>query len=179
MATQNQKHIIDSNGLSYVWTFPTSVSTEWLIKKVTNNLKDMFLQTWLQQCRETNKACNYHLYKREFKLEIYLDNLPKCHRVFLTKIRTSNHKLPIEKGRYLNLHRDQRICNLCTLNLVCDEFHFLLEYPFLLELREKDIPKYYYKNPNFHKYSQLMAITNSKKLINLSKFVKEGFVFYK
>ena len=96
------KNILDSNGLSYVWTFPTSVSTEWLVKKVTNNLKDMFLQTWLQQCRETNKACNYHLYKREFKLEIYLDNLPKCHRVFLTKIRTSNHKLPIEKGRYLN-----------------------------------------------------------------------------
>ena len=87
----------------------------------------MFLQTWLQQCRETNKACNYHLYKTEFKLETYLDNLPKSHRISLTKIRTSNHKLPIEKGRYLNLIREQRTCNLCTLNLVGDEFHFLLE----------------------------------------------------
>ena len=99
------KQILDECGISFVWNNPQSVSTDWLSRKVLLNLKDVFIQTWSQQCRDSTKACKYFLYKTTFGTEHYLDNLPKNQRIFLTKIRTSNHKLPIKKGRYSNLPR--------------------------------------------------------------------------
>ena len=156
-----------------MWNNPLSVSTDWLCKKVVLNLKDVFIQTWSQQCRDCTKACNYFLYKTTFGTEHYLDNLPKSQRTFLTKIRTSNHKLPIEKGTYNNIPREQRICNLCTLGCVDDEFHFLLECPFFSDLRKVHIPKYYYNHPNYFKYSKLLLMKGNKKLQNMSKFVKQ------
>ena len=49
----------------------------------------------------------------------------KLENVFNTQIRLSAHEFPIEKGRYKNIPREQRICNLCCNNLVGDEFHYL------------------------------------------------------
>ena len=40
-------------------------------------------------------------------------------------MHNTNHKFPIEQGRYKNIPREQRICNLCCNNLVVDEFHYL------------------------------------------------------
>ena len=44
------KKILDDCGLSFVWLNPKSVSTEWLYKKIMSSLKDMFIQSWRQQC---------------------------------------------------------------------------------------------------------------------------------
>ena len=97
----------------------------------------------------------------------------------MTKIRTSNHKLPIEKGRYRNLPRENRTCNLCDLDKIGDEFHFLLECPLLNDIRSKYISRYYYTRPNFYKFSQLLANRNKTKLLSLSKFIKEGLTHFK
>ena len=43
----------------------------------------------------------------------------------------------IEKGRYLNLERNQRVCSMCNLNDIEDEFHFILRCPAYNDLREK------------------------------------------
>lgn len=143
------------------------------------NLKDTYIQLWSQQCKDCNKSCNYFLYKPSFGFESYLDILPLCYRIALTKIRTANHKLPVEKGRYINLHREQRTCILCHSDRIGDEFHFLLECTSLSELRAKYIPKYYITHPNFFKFSQLLSIKNKTKLLNLSKFTKEGLSLFK
>ena len=99
------KSILDTCGLSYTWENPINVSTNWLKNKIVLILKDMLIQTWIKQCNDVNKSSNYNLYKTSFGFETYLDNLPTCYRISLTKSRTSNHKLPIEKGRYINLPR--------------------------------------------------------------------------
>ena len=135
------KNTLDNCGLSFVWENPKSVSTNWLKNKINTNLKDTFIQQWILQCNDTNKACNYHLYKSTFGFEKYLDILPLCYSIAMTKIRTSNHKLPIEKGRYTNIHRENRTCTLCNTNNVGDEYHFLLECTSLSLIREKYIPK--------------------------------------
>ena len=44
----------------------------------------------------------------------------------LCKLRVSDHDLRIESGRFENLTRNERICQLCDLQLVEDEFHFCL-----------------------------------------------------
>ena len=47
----------------------------------------------------------------------------------MTKIRTSTHKLMVEKGRYLKIPRADRTCPNCSLNVVEDEEHALIECP--------------------------------------------------
>ena len=173
------KRILDECGMSFVWNNPSSVTTEWLSLKLKKSLQDIFIQNWHKQCLECSKSCHYHLYKPTFELEKYLIELPFCLRVAMTKLRTSNHKLPIEKGRYRNLPRYERHCNLCNTEKVGDEFHFLLECHMLDNIRTKYIPKYYYVHPNFYKYSRLLALKSKNKLLNLSKFIKEGLSLFK
>jgi hypothetical protein len=51
-------------------------------------------------------------------------------RNILSKFRISSHNVEIEKGRYMNIPAEQRICRLCKLD-VENEIHFLLECPSL------------------------------------------------
>ena len=118
------KKILDECGLSFVWNHPKSVQTNWIVNRINQNLRDKFIQTWVRQCQESNKSCNYHIYKPTFEFEKYLDLLPFCYRIALTKLRTANHKLPIEKGRYRNLPREQRTCNICDSDNIGDEYIF-------------------------------------------------------
>ena len=56
-------------------------------------------------CINTNKikALNYRLFKSEFRFEKYLDVLNDKHRCTFCRFRTSNHRLPIEVGRWANV----------------------------------------------------------------------------
>ena len=66
-------------------------------------------------------------YKRNFQFESYLDNLSFEYRSKVSKIRLSDHRLlPIEKLRYENIDRSERICDVCNLNEVEDENHYLI-----------------------------------------------------
>ena len=60
--------------------------------------------------------------------ENYLTNVRNInHRVAITKLRLSNHKLATETGRYVKPYQppDQRTCPLCKTGLE-DEEHFLM-----------------------------------------------------
>jgi hypothetical protein len=174
------KQILDESGLSFVWDQPQLVTTAWLGNALLQRQKDMYLQMWKQKCDNCGKALHYSMFKDNFGFEQYLDNLPDNFRIVFTKFRTSNHKLPVEKGRYVNIPREERTCTLCETDTVGDEYHILLECPFFTDLRAKYIPRYYRIRPNFYKYSNLMSNTVSrKKLLNLCKFVFECFKFFK
>ena len=98
--------------------------------------------------------------------------------LLLSKFRTSSHDLAIEKGRYINLDRNNRVCNNCNLKLVENECHFLLICPKYSELRSKYIKRYYNTWPTVQKFSNLMSV-NSKVIIrNLSKFIYFADVFF-
>ena len=152
-----------------------------------NGSQMQFIKIWrthtysygINKVEKKSEACNYYLYKPCFEFEQYIDDLPLCYRIAFTKFRTANHKLPVEKGRYTNMLREQRTCNLCDSDHVGDEYHFLLECPALVNLRNKFIPKFFRTNPNFYKYSQLLSIKSGKLLLNLCKFIKEGLTFFK
>jgi hypothetical protein len=42
-------------------------------------------------------------------------------------MRISAHNLNIETGRFYNLDRHERVCSMCNLNVVEDEYHFILQ----------------------------------------------------
>ena len=52
----------------------------------------------------------------------------------LSRFRTSNHRLPIELGRWNGTARDQRLCPNCST--LGDEFHLLIDCPVFSDLRE-------------------------------------------
>ena len=54
----------------------------------------------------------------------------------MTRFRTSSHDLFIEKGRYLNIERNQRTCNMCTGNMIENEFHFFTFMPTKTKIHE-------------------------------------------
>jgi hypothetical protein len=45
----------------------------------------------------------------------------------LCKFRTTNHKLPIETGRWNNIDRVNRICTKCNNITIGDEYHYIIE----------------------------------------------------
>jgi hypothetical protein len=79
----------------------------------------------------SSKGDNYKLFKHDLKFEDYLDVLDDEEQFLLAKFRTSNHRLPIEVGRWRNMKRENRICNLCNGRNLGDEFHYLFECPSL------------------------------------------------
>ena len=101
----------------------------------------------------------YRHIKPIFEREYYLSHLPYNLRLALSRIRTCNHKLPIEAGRYGSSYtaREDRKCTKCNSNSVGDEFHFILTCtnPELMELREKCIPPYYTMYPTMEKLIEL------------------------
>ncbi len=84
-----------------------------------------------------NKLKTYHLFKKDFKYEKYLDLQSRFgNRRLITKFRISAHRLEIETGRYNSrksnksrVDENERICKLCNLNEVENEIHVLLKCP--------------------------------------------------
>ena len=65
--------------------------------------------------------------KNTYGSSAYLDLTRKnASRKALVKLRISSHKLLIETGRYENIPRNERVCNVCNCKTIEDEIHFLL-----------------------------------------------------
>ena len=65
-----------------------------------------------------------------FSLSIF-NLLPTNLRISFSKFRCTNHKLPIEKGRFLGIARDDRICNLRNSAKLGDEYHYIIGCDYL------------------------------------------------
>ena len=104
------------------------------------------------------------LYNDLFKNNInYLDVVKtQHHRVALTRLRTSNHRLAVESGRWHKPHvlpLIERTCSSC--DDLGNEYHFLLVFPMYTESRRKYLPKYYHQRPNMLKFVELMSSKKS------------------
>ena len=86
-----------------------------------------------------NKMRTYRLFKTtdNYKCEDYLHQVTNTrHRIALTKLRLSNHKLAIETGRYSRPSKKpaERTCPICKIEME-DEYHFLNICPAYQEKR--------------------------------------------
>ena len=107
-------------------------------KTVKAILKRKYLSDWINK-REmycNGKLDVYTKLKNNFGLEKYLLLLPFEQRRKLSKLRTSSHKLQVERGRYVGTPREQRICKKCPSLEVEDEYHLLLRCSVYNSLRE-------------------------------------------
>ena len=173
------KSIFDNAGLSYIWLQQMHIEPEYLKHILKLNLRDIFIQNWFSQIENSSRGEFYGIFKREFKLESYLLNLSPYEREVLNKLRCCNLKLPIETGRWENIPRENRLCQLCNLQNIGNEYHYLFECTNvnIERLRLKYVPAYYRNNPNIHKMKGMIAICNINLLKKLSIFLRKLIIY--
>ena len=159
--------ILQDVGLNYIWITKTVPNINWLCREVKDRLEMQFVQKWNSDVQVSPKCINYRIFKTEFKIEPYITELQPRSYITLSRFRTTNNRLPIERGRWENVDRLQRFCNLCTGNMLGDEFHYLLECTYFTEERKKYLPKFYLRHVNILKSQKLMSTENLKLLNNL------------
>ena len=165
------KEILDNAGLSYLWQSNT-INPYWLKRTINQNLSDSFKQNWNEETQSSSQCLNYRIFKKSFKLEKYLTLLDSNDRITLCKFRCGNHKLPIMTGRYQDIERQDRLCNLCLNQQLGDEYHYLFECTSVEAERKLYLKPYYRIRHNTLKMEQLFNSENSKELSNLAKFCR-------
>ena len=160
-------------GMSGVWMSQTVNNPIWFRKAVEQKLRDIWITKWYGNVTSRAICSTYKLYKEIYGIEEYLVKLPKNTRICLSKFRTGNNKLPVITGRYNQIDREERLCNKCNDGLVGDEYHVLLQCQSqdIVQLRNRFIPQYYTRQPNYFKFTMLMQSRNVGLLRNLAQFI--------
>ena len=120
--TEEIQTLSNSDFYPYADPFLNLYSTKDL-RKAT---EELFNDKWKQQVQEGTKADTYRTFKSNMKHEVYLAHPKRKERVAMTKLRISDHKLMIEKGRHIRppIPREERKCHMCSTE-VENEVHFL------------------------------------------------------
>ena len=84
----------------------------------------------------------------------------------------SNHRLPVETGRWENTPLEDRKCTLCSKHDIGYEFHYLFVCDHFTSDRKKYLSLYFNKSPNIIKFKELFSSANTRKLVKLSSFVE-------
>ena len=129
-----------------------------ILNIIKQSLKDIELRRWLsdvnndvrKDANQKNKLRTFRKVKtiENYKCEDYLRQVTNIwHRITLTKLRLSNHKLAIETGRYVRPYKKpgERICPICKKDEE-DEIHFLTLCP---EYQEKRKNLFEYLNKEY------------------------------
>ena len=76
----------------------------------------------------------------------------------MPKLRLAPNTLKIVTGRYAvnRVSREQRICTLCGLREIEDDFHFVIKCPAYSAIISKYISHYFYRRPSVFKYVSLL-----------------------
>ena len=100
--------------------------------------------------------------------------MPSHYSVWITQLRTSNLRLPMEVGRWYGIPKENRHCTLCLKN-IGDEFHVLFkcENDVISDFRNNFIPSYYCKNPNVQKMEGMFSNCHIKLLTNVAISIKK------
>ena len=128
----NVCRLLNENGFSYVWENPFSVNIKAFIPIFRQRILDNFIQTNMSKIekspslvlyRQLNETCNY---------KKYLDVLPYYLRMFVCRFRISSHSLRIQTDRFsrIRIPRNERICRVCNIGEIEDEYHFILKCPY-------------------------------------------------
>ena len=99
----------------------------------------------------------------------------------MSKLRLASNKLKIVTGRYAvnRVSREQRICTLCGLREIEDDFHFVIKCPAYSAIISKYISHYFYRRPSVFKNVSLLQSSHFGTLNNLGKYIYFAFALRK
>ena len=178
---QSVRQTLDECGLSYIWLEQQCDNIKWLKMKVEQSLKDQFLQRWHTELQSMTSCDFYCTIKENLNLEKYLLCENVKHRQALCNLRLANNRIPKTVGRYKGIDRNERYCNMCTGELLGDEYHVLFECQneIIVENRKRFLPKYYTKHPSMAKCICLFQSNEKKLLYKLGAFLSNILPLFK
>ena len=100
---------------------------------IHTGLNNFYISLWSTTINTSQpKLRTYCRFKTDFAQENYIQLFKRSTRLNFTnfiKLRISAHTLMVEKGRHFSpkLPLSERICKLCNLHEVEDEFHFVMK----------------------------------------------------
>ena len=130
--------ILNKLGMSNIWIHQlqhedeiTSTIKETTLQAIFTRLTDIFSQSCFDHIQNTTSGKLNFLksMKDNFHMEAYLKINNFENRRAISKLRTSNHNLAIETGRWTKTERENRLCTNCENSKIEDEYHFLFECP--------------------------------------------------
>ena len=105
---KNIQTILDNIGLSFIFRNQIPVNIIWIKPHVKQILIDQFIQNWRSEIGNSSRGHFYSLFKQEFCIEPYLLRLEQRYRIYITKFRLCNIRIPIETGRWQKITRENR-----------------------------------------------------------------------
>ena len=174
------KNILDSTGLTNIWLqqfngyVPNNIH---LLVKQT--LIDQYIQNWNELRNRSHKGKMYLAFKTNFQFEPYLTMLTQNNAIPIFKLRTANHKLPIETGRWDGTPYEERKCPKCNRDEVGTEQHYIFRCDFFSDIRNKFIANQENHSNKDHYFNTIMNSTSKVELEKLAHFCKIIMKYFK
>ena len=169
--------ILNQIGRPDIWLIQHRLQYKSLAQLTKKILIDQFVQDWHAKDTQSHKALIYFSFKHKFELEKYFITLPRKLYLQFFKLRTANHKLPIETGRWDGTEIDKRICPLCDLNDIGDEYHYICKCPYFDAERIRFIKPFFTNRPSMFKVGTLLGSTNESEMKKVCQFAR--VIFFK
>ena len=147
-------------------------------------VNDIAAQNWHSDLLQRPKLETYSNFKSSLHLENYLKcGLWRRHQVALCKLRTSNHRLAVERLRHgrINVSRHDRVCQFClnlNVTMVEDEYHFVMECPLYSHIRAQLLGNSVDPNTQ-HTFHELMKTNSIATLTRLACYTYHGLNIHK
>ena len=161
--------------------------------QIKSTMKLSYKKIWKSRIQETGKGKLFTAIKKNISFEPYLTLAQtRNERILITKLRTSDHDLEIERGRHHRpvVPRENRLCKFCNNNQIEDESHFIFEctqfepqrsnflqkcynlFPSTKLLNNQDLLQFIFMNPNPQLLSDLISyihnISNTRSQLSLT-----------
>jgi len=178
------KKILASIDRLDIWDKPNILTKHNFHVNILSNLQSNYEVQCLDfMCQHQPKLRSYCLFKTNFHCENYVLMFHRAFRSNFSRLRLSAHSLMIEKGRHLipKLDPHKRICHLCTLNMIEDEFHVIIKCPFYDTLRRDMLKILTDMYDNFDnltddvKFIKIMSVTDFDSIKPVLTFVNSAF----
>ena len=166
------RNILNEIGRPDIWLNQENIQSKSLSTLIKRILIEQFIQDWCSKQSQSLKAFTYFSFKHNFGLEKYFLTVPRNVYLPLFKLRTSNHKLPVETGRWDGSARHERICQLCPLRDIGDEYHYICKCPYFAAERSIYVKPYYIKRPSMFKFCKLLGSNSEIEMRKLSQFAQ-------
>jgi len=108
------KQFFYDSDLGYIFDNQNSSDYTRIKLLLNQTLKDQFIQRWTSEIINSSRGQFYFSLKTDSSFENYLIRLSENNRIWITKLRTCNLKIPIEMRRWKNIPRENRFCHLCN-----------------------------------------------------------------
>ena len=151
------------------------ISRDWTEIEFHNEIKKTlttaFTNYWRNRIDNRSAEKKLQLYskvKERFQIGKYLDIPTFRERQIISKFMCSNHTLRIETGRHDNLPREERLCQLCNIEEIEDEDHFIRKCPTYEQIRQEAAI-------NFPNYNSTEAIFHLEEPLKIAEFLRKAY----